>query len=142
MLVGSHEHINRARWFRKMFGGGWRQSGQLAVQADYAVTHHFPRLSYTHALAKHLAKGLHEIGCEIFIPVETSMVFFDASPIGVTLQAVKDAAEERGIKVGSNRLVVHHQTAPLAVEELIDVVRGLKETSAGAPTREKLHLGH
>lgn len=134
--------IQRARWFRKMFGGGWRQSGQLAAQADWAVSHHFPRLAYTHALARELADGLRAAGCEIFIPVETSMVFFDPSPIGVALQDVKDAAKERGIKVGSNRLVVHHQTSPEAVDELVDVVRALAAKSDGAPTQEKLHLGH
>lgn len=125
-----------------MFGGGWRQSGQLAAQADWAVSHHFPRLAYTHALARRLADGLRGLGCEIFIPVETSMVFFDPSPVGVALADVKAAARERGVKVGSNRLVVHHQTSPQAVEELVDVIRGLKVMSGGAPRAEKLHLGH
>jgi threonine aldolase len=57
-----------------MFGGGVRQSGPQAIMADYALTHHFPRLAGTHALAKRLAQGLTEAGCEILAPVHTNMV--------------------------------------------------------------------
>jgi threonine aldolase len=74
VLVGSKEMIDRARWFRKMFGGGVRQIGMCTAAADYALTNIFPRLAGTHALAKRLASGLKEAGCEIIAPVDTSMV--------------------------------------------------------------------
>ena len=73
-LVGSREFIKRAKWFRKAFGGGVRQSGGLAAAADYAITHHFPRLAGTHALARRLEGGLRDLGCEILAPVQTNMV--------------------------------------------------------------------
>jgi threonine aldolase len=46
----------------------------MAAGADYALTHHFPRLARTHALARRLADGLREAGCEIIAPVDTNMV--------------------------------------------------------------------
>lgn len=128
-IVGSKEFIERAKWFRKMFGGGWRQSGSLAAQADYALTHHFPRLAGTHALARRLADGLKEAGCDIVAPVDTSMVFFDPAPAGINLEQVAAAlaALPDPITIGANRLVLHHQTSPQAVEDFIQVVKDLAE---------------
>lgn len=71
-IVGSKEFIERAKWFRKAFGGGWRQSGSIAASADYALTHHLPRLAATHVLAKRLADGLEAAGCDIVAPVDTN----------------------------------------------------------------------
>lgn len=49
----------------------------IAAPADYALTHHFPRLARTHAIARRLAEGLKELGCEILAPVDTNMVRSD-----------------------------------------------------------------
>lgn len=76
-LVGPKDFIKRAKWFRKAFGGGIRQAGFMTVSADYALTHHFPRLASTHALARRLADGLQGLGCEILAPVDTNMVRID-----------------------------------------------------------------
>jgi len=73
-IVGTKEFITRAKWFRKAFGGGVRQSGGLAASADYAITNHFPRLASTHALAARLAKGLEGLGCGLLAQVDTNMV--------------------------------------------------------------------
>lgn len=73
-LVGSKEFIAKARWFRKLFGGGMRQTGILAGAAAYAVTHNFPLLPKVHELARKLEQGLEEAGCEILSRAETSMV--------------------------------------------------------------------
>lgn len=128
-IVGSKEFIARAKWFRKMFGGGWRQSGSLAAQADYALSHHFPRLAGTHALARRLAEGLKEAGCDIVAPTDTNMVFFDPTPAGLELEQIAQAlaALPDPIKIGANRLVLHHQTSPQAVEDFIQVVTDLAD---------------
>lgn len=57
-LCGPRELIVRARRFRKMFGGGMRQSGLLAAACSYALDHHVARLADDHANAKRLARGL------------------------------------------------------------------------------------
>lgn len=73
-LVGTKDFIGRARWFRKLFGGGMRQTGALAASAAYALTHHFPLLPRVHALARRLESGLKELGVRITSGAETCMV--------------------------------------------------------------------
>lgn len=147
MLVGSKEHIDRARWFRRMFGGGWRQAGGIAAQADWAVSYHFPRLAGTHALARRLAHGLEDAGCEILAPVDTNMVFFDAGPIGLSFDKVKRALArlEEPITLGSNRCVIHHQISPAAVDDFVDEIKRLAKTvpaSDRAAASKKAEMGY
>ncbi|MEM1252562.1 MAG: low-specificity L-threonine aldolase [Cyanobacteria bacterium P01_H01_bin.21] len=77
-LAGSNQFIERARRFRKMFGGGMRQAGMMAAGAIYALKHHRARLKDDHINAKMLAKGLANIpGIEIDPnAVETNIVVF------------------------------------------------------------------
>jgi len=74
MLVGPKDFIKKARWLRKLFGGGMRQTGILAASAAYALTHNFPQLPRVHALARRLEAGLEEIGASILSKAETCMV--------------------------------------------------------------------
>ncbi|HEY6562237.1 MAG TPA: low-specificity L-threonine aldolase [Polyangiaceae bacterium] len=55
-LAGSAELITRAHRYRKMLGGGMRQSGVLAKAALYALDHHVQRLSEDHAAARTVAE--------------------------------------------------------------------------------------
>ena len=77
-LVGPQALIDRARRFRKMFGGGMRQAGIIAAGALFALQHHRARLAEDHANAKALAAGLAGIGGVEVNPaeVETNMVRF------------------------------------------------------------------
>nr|XP_019049144.1 threonine aldolase [Kwoniella bestiolae CBS 10118]OCF28074.1 threonine aldolase [Kwoniella bestiolae CBS 10118] len=129
ILVGTKEFIERAKWFRKAFGGGIRQCGGIAASADYALTHHFPRLAHTHKLAKRLEEGLRELGVGIAAPVDTNMVFFQPQAIGLPLDATmaRLAALPNPIIVGRERCVVHHQITPEAIEDFIACVREMKE---------------
>jgi len=81
-LVGSRELIQRARRFRKMFGGGMRQAGIIAAGALYALQHHRDRLADDHANAQRLAQGLQTIdGITVNIDaVETNLVYFHTPP--------------------------------------------------------------
>ena len=74
VLVGTKDFIAKARRFRKLFGGGMRQTGVLAAAGAYALTHNFPQLPRVHALARRLEAGLEEIGCAILSRAETCMV--------------------------------------------------------------------
>ncbi|ORX34285.1 pyridoxal phosphate-dependent transferase [Kockovaella imperatae] len=142
MLVGSKDFIKRARWFRKAFGGGVRQSGGMAAAADYAITHHFPRLADSHALARRLEQGLSDLGCEILAPVDTSMVFFSPLSIGLTLDSVSARLKSLPVPITMmrERLVLHHQTSPQAVEDFIACVAEMKaevEDGKGAEVRKE-----
>lgn len=82
-LAGSKRFIERARRFRKMYGGGMRQAGMMAAGAIYALKHHRARLADDHRNAKTLAKGLQSIpGIEIDLTaVQTNIVVFQTTAI-------------------------------------------------------------
>jgi len=128
-LIGSHELIKRAKWFRKLFGGGMRQTGYLAGCAAYALTYNFPKLAATHTLAKKLEKGMRDIGIEITGSAETCMVFYDPSPIGTNYNEIAQRAEKLDVplKLGGSRLVIHIQTAEKAVDDFLSVLRELAD---------------
>jgi len=74
VLVGTRELIEKARRWRKVTGGGWRQAGMLAAACTHALDHHVARLADDHARAARLAQGLRR-----HLPVQhhTNMVFID-----------------------------------------------------------------
>jgi len=51
-LVGADDTIERARKFRKIFGGGMRQAGIIAAGALYALEHHVGEISEDHSRRK------------------------------------------------------------------------------------------
>lgn len=77
-LIGTRELIDRARRFRKMFGGGMRQAGILAAGALHALEHHRDRLAEDHAHARRLAEVLAGLPGVAIEPatVETNLVYF------------------------------------------------------------------
>ncbi|KAH0838571.1 pyridoxal phosphate-dependent transferase [Lanmaoa asiatica] len=128
-LVGSVVFINKARWFRKAFGGGMRQTGILAASAAYALSHNFPQLSRVHALARRLQRGLEELGVGILCPAETCMVFFDPSTIGVEYGEVVERAATLPdpIALSGPRLVVHIQTSTEAIDAFLQLISKLRD---------------
>lgn len=74
VLVGNSEFIDRARHFRKFYGGGWRQAGLLAAACIHAIDHHRERLLEDHDAAADLATGLRELGFSVEEP-QTNMVW-------------------------------------------------------------------
>ncbi|KAJ3260040.1 Threonine aldolase [Chytriomyces hyalinus] len=132
LLVGSHATIKRARHFRKMFGGGWRQGGILAAAGIHVIKHHFPRLNEDHATAKLLAEKLTSYGFKVTRKVETNMIWFDSSSVGVTGDELQAALASKGVRVfgGSGReqrWVVHHQVTGECVEAVGEALANLFE---------------
>ncbi|GAA6050748.1 hypothetical protein JCM3770_006606 [Rhodotorula araucariae] len=136
VLVGPRKFIEKVKWFRKAFGGGIRQCGSLAVAADYCVDNHFPKLKATHDLCSYLAKGLAALGAQLLLPVETNMLWLDPSSIGFTIAELAQRAKTRGITLGSNRIVVHHQITREAVDDLLALVAEMKDECKDKPKRE------
>ncbi|GLQ92362.1 low-specificity L-threonine aldolase [Dyella acidisoli] len=77
VLVGSTPLIDKARRWRKVTGGGWRQAGLLAAACQHALDHHVARLADDHARAVRLAHGLREIAGIKLLGQYTNMVFID-----------------------------------------------------------------
>ncbi|PXV57188.1 L-threonine aldolase [Dyella jiangningensis] len=75
VLVGSSALIEKARRWKKVAGGGWRQAGMLAAAAQYALDHHVDRLAEDHARAATLAAGLSDVPGVKLLGQYTNMVF-------------------------------------------------------------------
>ena len=92
-LAGPRELVQRARRFRKMFGGGMRQAGIVAAGALYALRNHRSRLTEDHANARMLAEGLTGVRQIDINPaeVETNMVRFrlNGMPAGEFIEKLK-----------------------------------------------------
>jgi len=75
LLLGSREMIGKAKRFRKVMGGGWRQAGFLAAAGIYALDHHVNRLKEDHARAREIGK-IFEARPEVeaVFPVDTNIV--------------------------------------------------------------------
>ncbi len=98
-LCGSREFIQRARRFRKMFGGGMRQAGIIAAGALHALEHHRERLAEDHANARALADGLSALpGIELDpAAVETNIVI--ARVTTVPADRLARGLDEAGLRV-------------------------------------------
>ncbi|KAI9361887.1 pyridoxal phosphate-dependent transferase [Pilaira anomala] len=128
IVVGNAKFIDRVRYNRKLFGGGWRQAGFMAVAAQYGIDHIVPTMKATHQLAKYLADQLVELGIDLQIPCHTSMVFIDTTRVGLQIERdLIPALAERNIKLGGAghkaRIVLHHQIDRQGVDSLLEVVR-------------------
>lgn len=78
-LCGSHALIAKALRWRKVVGGGMRQTGILAAAAMHALEHHVDRLADDHALAQRLAQGLQGVPGLSVRSAQTNIVFLDVA---------------------------------------------------------------
>lgn len=125
-LCGSREFIQRARRFRKMFGGGMRQAGILAAGALHALEHHRGRLAEDHANARALADGLSALpGVELDpSDVETNIVIARLRTVPA-LRFVQHL-DEAGVRVfatgpGTIRAVTSLAVAPGEIQQALEI---------------------
>ncbi len=126
VLVGDASLIEKARRWRKVAGGGWRQAGILAAACLYALDHNIVRLAQDHARAERLAEALHDaVGIKL-VGQHTNMVFIDVP--AERLPAFKehmDAAQVR-LSIGylpSVRMVTHLNIDDAGVDRAIAALR-------------------
>ncbi|MBT9316082.1 threonine aldolase family protein [Leptothoe spongobia] len=126
-LAGSNEFIERARRFRKMFGGGMRQAGMMAAGAIYAIKHHRPYLKEDHLNAQTLAKGLQSIrGITIDLKtVQTNIVLFQTLALPAPILA--ERLKLKGVyvlAVGPNtiRAVTNLMVTDTQIQQVPDLV--------------------
>ncbi len=79
VLAGSEDLIAAARHYRKMLGGGMRQTGIIAAAGLYALEYERPRLADDHVKARRLAEGIAELSVfRVNLDrVQTNIVIFD-----------------------------------------------------------------
>ena len=132
MLVGSKEFIEKARIFRKMFGGGMRQAGVLAAAGLIALEKHPALLLRDHQNAKILAEGLTTIPGIRIDPerVQTNILIFDVSGTGMTSDqlSAKLKAEgvlANGIDLKRMRMVAHYDVNARGIERALCALRAI-----------------
>jgi threonine aldolase len=128
VLCGSVELIDRARRWRKVAGGGMRQSGILAAAGLHALAHHVERLRDDHDNAARLAAGLSglgDFGCEL-LRCDTNMVFLRvADPL---VEPLAGELARRGILIEAGtplRLVTHLDIAAGDIERVVAAFRDI-----------------
>jgi len=126
-LAGTRTFINRARRFRKMFGGGMRQAGIIAAGALYALEHHRTRLAEDHANARRLAEGIACLKGIDLDPatVETNIVIFRVT--GMPAAALADRLKAAGVLVlaasaETIRAVTHLDVSCDEIEEAVRIM--------------------
>ncbi|MFC4525369.1 low-specificity L-threonine aldolase [Dyella halodurans] len=126
VLVGNAALIEKARRWRKVTGGGWRQAGLLAAAANYALDHHVARLADDHARAATLAAGLGEIPGVKLLGHYTNMVFVDVP--ADRLRELDVHLREAGVRISVGylptlRLVTHLDIDDEGIARTVDAFR-------------------
>lgn len=102
LFVSSKELVNKARKWRKIFGGGMRQAGIIASAGIYALENNIPKLKIDHENAKLFARLIAEIQSVTIdlSSVQTNMVRFEL-PSCINPKLFVSKCLESGLKVSS-----------------------------------------
>jgi threonine aldolase len=130
-LVGDADLIERARRFKHMFGGGFRQAGLLAAGALYAINNHMERLADDHTNARTFAESLAAVeGVSVDLDaVQTNIVYAKVGDPG----RLVDESLDKGVAMlvsgpGEIRAVFSLAVDAHATADAVDVVTGLART--------------
>ena len=130
MVVGSRAFIEKARVYRKMFGGGMRQAGVIAAAGLVALRKSPARLHVDHENARFLAEGLAKIPQLKIDPakVQTNIVICDCSATGKTAVEFCEELYTHGVwaqdtALHSVRFVTHCDVSRAAVERALPIIR-------------------
>ena len=123
VIVGSQKFIKKARWFRKMMGGGMRQVGILAGAARYALDTQYPLgLKKVHERALRTAQYATARGFILQHPVDTNMCWFDLEASQIDETAWIEKGKEYGVTLGGGRCVFHYQITDDGEQSLRQVI--------------------
>jgi threonine aldolase len=132
LLVGTKKLIDKGRLYRKRLGGGMRQAGILAAAGLIALEKMPLRLGEDHANAQLLARALAGIEGITVSPVQTNILVFDISGLGMDTRTFSGALRERGVIAnGVNaslmRMVTHYD---VTTEMCNDAIAAVREVAA------------
>ena len=124
LIANDQRLMDRARRFRRMYGGAMRQAGILAAAGIYALERHVARLKTDHEHAKKLARLLQHIPAIQIAPqhVETNIVMFDIVDEQRSAAELVAALKEHGVLINavggqSYRAVTHLQITDKQIDE-------------------------
>jgi threonine aldolase len=130
MVVGSRAFIEKARVYRKMFGGGMRQAGVIAAAGLVALRKSPSRLHVDHENARFLAEELAKIPQLKIDPakVQTNILICDCSATGKTAVEFCEELYAQGVwaqdtALHSVRFVTHCDVSRAGIERAIPMIR-------------------
>ena len=123
LLLGTKELVTKAKRFRKVMGGGWRQAGFLAAAGIYALDNHIDRLNEDHIRARSIRDiFVHKSEVEEIYPVDTNIVIIRLSAGISAPDYVKELGKSgiQAVTFGKNlvRFVTHLDFTDAHLEEM------------------------
>jgi len=129
MLAGTTQDIEQARLYRKRLGGGMRQAGILAAAGLIALLESPEYLAEDHANARFLAGALGQLsGFQLISArVQTNIVIFDVSALGLSSSQIVTQLRSQGVLAGGVtparvRLVTHRDVSRADCERAADAL--------------------
>ncbi|KQN47776.1 threonine aldolase [Serratia sp. Leaf50] len=123
LLCGSKAFIQHANRWRKMTGGGMRQSGILAAAGIYALENNVQRLKEDHDNAAWLEQQLRDIGLDIVEPgAQTNILYVRQSP--ELASKLGPWMRQHGVLIGSGpltRLITHINLSRQDLEKVVSL---------------------
>ncbi|MGS2742857.1 low-specificity L-threonine aldolase [Halomonas sp. LS-001] len=125
-LVGSQALIDRARRWRKMVGGGMRQSGIIAAACQHALEHHVSTLADDHQRAASLATALGNLPGISIASQATNMLFvrFPTEHLDTLTRwlSTHDILIEPLYSKDTTRLVIHRDINDDDIDNVVSAV--------------------
>lgn len=132
MVVGSAEFVDEAHRYRKMHGGGMRQTGILTAACLVALDTMIDRLADDHANARRLAEGINRIVAGATVPanVQTNMVLVTTEKLGYGPDEFVETLGKRGVRClayrrGVVRMVTHKDVSNSDIDWALEQIEAL-----------------
>ncbi|KAF2176509.1 l-allo-threonine aldolase [Zopfia rhizophila CBS 207.26] len=128
IVVGSCTFIKRAKWSRKLLGGGTRASGVIAAPARVAIDDVLfgGKLEAAQEKAKRASALWEVLGGKLQAATETNMVWLDLEASGLEAEEFYAMAKRFDLRLGgpiAQRLVFHYQITDEVFARLCDFFR-------------------
>jgi len=132
LVIGDRARMDKARWLRKMLGGGMRQAGLLAACGIHALDNHLYRLKKDHQQARDLAEGLKDVLDARYQvqPPETNILLIHTDSKETTDATLTAWAKSNVLALPLNpttiRLVTHLDIPPNGAQEAVTRIKEQK----------------
>jgi threonine aldolase len=127
-LAGPRELIDRGRWFKKMYGGGFRQAGIIAAGALYALETNRERLIDDHVNARRFAEAAADLdGLTVDLEsVQTNIVFIDVADSSEFAERLRSTGVDT-LALASDRIraVFHLDVSNEDTNRAIEILRSV-----------------
>ena len=123
LMISTKDNVQKARQWRKRYGGGMRQVGIIAAAGHFALDNNIKFLYKDHERAKSIATAASKVSLKVIDPknVDTNIVGLDLSNMAISASELAAQLKEFGILTGPLgskylRLVTHMDLTDADIE--------------------------